>query len=339
MPPAEDDPASWEQTSRISRRTLTGLATAAGSEATGPAGATARPGDEPRSVYPATGAGATGYFSRQAPGRHGPRPETGDAGVRPDSDFTVVLSPVRVTPRDASSGRSPAPGPAEPATGRPGGELPEEGSPAGRSPGSGVPRGDTLDDQPSEEAQSYPPQVTQPARGARPASGAGPGGSRPRSPVEPEPDVGTEPGGRFAGMLLTIAGGLGGIAATLPWSTISDGEESRTFTGLTVGDGRITLMLAVVLMVIGAAHVAGRRSGGTGGSGGSGGTVAMLLGAGVAVFAVMDLVAGPASLSSFRALSANQISVVPASGLVLTLVAGSLACVGGWLLRRGRHGG
>ncbi|AEH09204.1 MULTISPECIES: hypothetical protein [Protofrankia] len=153
--------------------------------------------------------------------------------------------------------------------------------------------------------------------------------------MEPEPGVGAEPGvgGRFAGVLLTVAGGLGGIAATLPWSTISDGEETRTFTGLTVGDGRITLMVAVVLLVIGAAHVSGRRPGGTEAA------VATLLGAGVAVFAVMDLVAGPASLSSFRTLAADQISVAPASGLVLTLVAGLLALVGGWLLRRGRHGG
>ncbi len=338
VPLPGDDPAPWEQTSRIRRRSLTGQAAAAGSEATGSTGTTARPGDEPRSSYPtAATAGTTGYFSRQAPpGRRESRPETGGTGSRSDSDSTVVLSPLRVTPRDTSSGRSPSPGSAEPAAGRPGGDLPEEGPPAGRPPGSGVPRGGTLDDQPSEEAQpSQPSQAARPVKAARSGNGAGPRGSRPRSPVEPEPGVGAEPGvgGRFAGVLLTVAGGLGGIAATLPWSTISDGEETRTFTGLTVGDGRITLMVAVVLLVIGAAHVSGRRPGGTEAA------VATLLGAGVAVFAVMDLVAGPASLSSFRTLAADQISVAPASGLVLTLVAGLLALVGGWLLRRGRHGG
>ncbi|WP_131746383.1 hypothetical protein [Frankia sp. Cppng1_Ct_nod] len=142
--------------------------------------------------------------------------------------------------------------------------------------------------------------------------------------------VATRPrvGGRLGGLLLAAGGCAAGVAAVLPWSTLSSGDETRTFTGLTVGDGRITLMVGAVLLVMGVVRLVGRRTGV------AAATIAVVLGAGVAALAAFDLAMGPPSLAAIRGLSANQFSVVPERGLILTLAAGLVALAGGSLVRR-----
>ncbi|WP_322750021.1 MULTISPECIES: hypothetical protein [unclassified Frankia] len=135
--------------------------------------------------------------------------------------------------------------------------------------------------------------------------------------------------GRLAGLVVCAAGVAAGAGAVLPWSILSSGAETRTFSGLTVGDGRVTMVAGALLVVIGFARVLGRPTGA------ADGLVVRVLAAGVTVLSTMDIVAGPPSLSSFRGLSADQISVVPESGLVLTLVAGLVALAGSVRLRRG----
>ncbi|WP_206443051.1 hypothetical protein, partial [Candidatus Protofrankia californiensis] len=223
--------------------------------------------------------------------------------------------PKSAEPDDAGPAAGPSGG-SRSRSGSSGGSLPDGRTHEGGIPHEDIPDGPLPEDSRSEDAPEATPDTD-------------PHSSASVVLTEPKPDVRD----RLAGMLLAGAGGLGGVAAGLPWSRLSDGEDTRTFTGLAVGDGRITLVVAVVLLVIGVARVLGRRSGAADAA------VAMVLGAGVAVFAVMDLVAGPPSLSSFRTLSADQISVVPAPGLVLTLVAGLISLAGGWLLRGVRPAG
>ncbi len=135
--------------------------------------------------------------------------------------------------------------------------------------------------------------------------------------------------GRFVGLLVGAAGVALGAGAVLPWSIVSSGAETRTFSGLTVGDGRVTVIAGALLIVIGFARVLGRSTGA------ADGMVVRVLAAGVTVLSTMDIVAGPPSLSSFRGLSADQISVVPESGVVLTLAAALVALAGSWWLRPG----
>ncbi|WP_239373452.1 hypothetical protein, partial [Frankia sp. Cj5] len=168
----------------------------------------------------------------------------------------------------------------------------------------------------------------------------------PASGVAAEPPLGIERGivdpdwavppprparaGRLAGLVVGTAGAVTGAGAVLPWSTLSSGAETRTFSGLTVGDGRVTLVVGVVLLMIGFARLFGRPAGA------ADGVVARVLAAGVTVLSTMDIIAGPPPLASFRGISADQMSVVPGPGVVLTLVAGLVALVGSWLLRPAR---
>jgi hypothetical protein len=127
--------------------------------------------------------------------------------------------------------------------------------------------------------------------------------------------------------VLVLASAVAGIAALLPWSRLSSGGETRTFTGLAVGDGRVTFLLAVALVVIGLARLAHRPLPG------ADVLAARLLTAILAAVAGSDLVLGPPTLSTFRGISADVIEVRPEAGLLVSAGAGVVALLAALLLR------
>ncbi|WP_157472536.1 hypothetical protein [Frankia sp. EAN1pec] len=128
--------------------------------------------------------------------------------------------------------------------------------------------------------------------------------------------------------LLALGGAVAAVAAFLPWSTLTSGDETRTFTGITVGDGRLTLVTGLVMALIGLASLRGRGRR-AGGAGPAGPAADLLVARASALLLVLvsgfDLALGPPSLSSFRAISADVIAVRPQIGVVVTLVAGLVA--------------
>jgi hypothetical protein len=129
--------------------------------------------------------------------------------------------------------------------------------------------------------------------------------------------------------LLFASGFTVSAAAAMRWSTLATGDEQRTFTGLTVGDGRITLVLGLTLAVLGLARLARWRL--TPGDAPLGGVLAGL----VVILAGADLLAGPPTLATFRGISADKIVVRPESGLYLSLAAGAVALLAALALARG----
>ncbi len=118
------------------------------------------------------------------------------------------------------------------------------------------------------------------------------------------------------------------IAAFLPWSTLTSGDETRTFTGLTVGDGRLTLVAGLVLLAAGLAGLRGSAGDAARRPGGgvlAGGTAARLSAVLLVVLSGFDLAFGPPPLSSFRAISADVFELRPEAGVVVTLAAGAVA--------------
>ncbi|ONH31939.1 hypothetical protein [Pseudofrankia asymbiotica] len=139
------------------------------------------------------------------------------------------------------------------------------------------------------------------------------------------------PRGRTASLLLVVAGLAAAGAALAPWSTLATSDEERTFTGLTVGDGRFTVVLGLALTVLGGAGLARRRLSGDGALG-------PLLAALLVVIAGSDLLIGPPTLATFRGISADQIVVDPEAGLYVSLAAGVLALMAALVPRRGARG-
>jgi hypothetical protein len=133
---------------------------------------------------------------------------------------------------------------------------------------------------------------------------------------------------RPVAVLLATAAVVVAVAAVLPWSELSSGDETRTLTGLAVGDGRLTGMLAAVLAWVGCAAAAGRRAFA------ADVVVAQLAAVGVVAVTAFDVVFGPPTMSSVRGISAAQIAVRAEVGVVLSLVAGLVALLAAALLRR-----
>jgi hypothetical protein len=138
------------------------------------------------------------------------------------------------------------------------------------------------------------------------------------------------------GAALAVAVGAVGavIGSALPWSTMSSGDETRSFTGVVVGDGRVVLVLAVCLGAVAVARLLRRPL--------SAGTadilVARLVSGAIIVLAALDRMYGPPTLASFRAVSGDRIAIHPGGGIMLTLASGVVALIGAILLRPPRRG-
>ena len=139
---------------------------------------------------------------------------------------------------------------------------------------------------------------------------------------------------RLAAAVLALAGAVAAGAALLPWSRLSSGDETRTFTGLVAGDGRLTLLLGLALVLIGGRLVLGRAPAAGGGGDGLAARVLALV---LVVVAGFDTAIGPPTLSSFRAISADVIELRPEIGPQVTLAAGVVALVAALRLRPGRR--
>jgi len=137
--------------------------------------------------------------------------------------------------------------------------------------------------------------------------------------------------GRLAGAVLVASGLAAAGAAAAPWSSLATSDEERTFTGLTVGDGRYTVVLGLALVVVGAAALARRRMPGEG-------LLGLVLAALLTLIAGGDLLIGPPTLATFRGISADQIAIDPEAGLYVSLAAGILALLAA-LPRRGARPG
>ncbi len=133
---------------------------------------------------------------------------------------------------------------------------------------------------------------------------------------------------RPAAVLLAVAAAVVAVAAVLPWSELSSGDETRTLTGLAVGDGRLTGLLSVVLAWVGCAAAVGRRAFA------ADVVVARLAAVGVVAVSAFDVAFGPPTLSSVRGISADRIAVGAEVGVVSSLAAGLLALLAAMLLRR-----
>jgi len=164
-----------------------------------------------------------------------------------------------------------------------------------------------------------------------PAGGQPAGGGRARglpSPAAPARQPARLARGRLASLVLLAAGLAAAGAAFAPWSTLATNNERRTFTGLTVGDGRFTVLLGIALAVLGLAGLARRRLSGDG-------FLGVLLAGLLVVIAGSDLLIGPPTLATFRGISADQIAVEPESGLYLSVAAGVLALLAALMPLRG----
>jgi hypothetical protein len=136
--------------------------------------------------------------------------------------------------------------------------------------------------------------------------------------------------------LVALGGLVSGVGAVLPWSELSSGGERRVFSGVTVGDGRLCLLLGASLVACALLGRPGRPPG----------RAARLVPAAAVLAAVIllltaaDYAVGPAPLSSFRGLSADLIRLRPRLGIVVTFLGGVIAQCGValaiWRVRSGR---
>jgi hypothetical protein len=229
------------------------------------------------------------------------------AAIRDDA--TTALP--RVTTRTPEQ---PRPRPAEP---RPALE-PEGSRPAGRT------------DRVVARGASAPPREEPTWPAGRPAE-------RPRAddvqdPASPALVAAPAPQPRerhpLASLLLLVAGTGAAGAATQQWSVLATSDERRVFTGLTVGDGRITLVLGLVLALLAVARLARRRL--TGADGATAAVIAVVL----LVLTGFDLEVGPPALSSFRGISADKIVVQPQTGLYASVGAAVVGLLAALVLAR-----
>ncbi|OAA25399.1 hypothetical protein UG55_102259 [Frankia sp. EI5c] len=147
-------------------------------------------------------------------------------------------------------------------------------------------------------------------------------------PASTDPRAAAVPPRRRDAGLLVLAGGAAAVASFLPWSTLSSGDETRTFTGMTVGDGRLTLVAGLTLLAVGVIWLRGGARPGNWWPGGgvpAGASTARLAALLLTVVSGLDLALGPATLSSFRGISADVFEVRPQVGVGVVLVAGLVA--------------
>jgi hypothetical protein len=191
--------------------------------------------------------------------------------------------------------------------------------PATLAEGQGAPVG-------GDRAESWPPAAEPGQASVDGAAGSGTEGGTGR---EASPRRDDRPGRRPVPALLQVVSGLAVAgAATMRWSTLATSDERRTFTGLVVGDGRITLVLGLGLALLGLARLGRRRltAGDT--------LLGPLLAGVVVVLAAADVLGGPPTLATFQGVSADKIVVRPEVGLYLSLVAGAVALLAALTLAR-----
>ncbi|OHV36389.1 MULTISPECIES: hypothetical protein [Pseudofrankia] len=206
----------------------------------------------------------------------------------------------------------------------------ERGAELGRDADEVPAEGDHGSDESESESESGSGSESGLDGGGRPPAAEQDAGRPARGwlPDPPEAPTARPVRGRMASLTLVVAGLAAAGAALAPWSTLASSDEERTFTGLTVGDGRFTVVLGLALAVLGVAGLARRR---LSGDGPLGPVLAGLL----VVMAGGDLLIGPPTLATFRGISADQIVVRPEAGLYVSLVAGVLALVAALMPRRG----
>ncbi|MCM3884703.1 hypothetical protein [Frankia sp. R82] len=135
---------------------------------------------------------------------------------------------------------------------------------------------------------------------------------------------------RPVAVLAVLVGSIGaGAGSVLPWSSLSDGEQTRKFSGLVVGDGRVVLVLAVGLAAMALARLAYRPFG----AGRADIPFAQLSAGAIVVLTGLDRMYGPPTLASFRAVGNDVITIRPEGGITFTLVSGVLALAGAAALR------
>lgn len=143
--------------------------------------------------------------------------------------------------------------------------------------------------------------------------------------AEPASAVSTPVRVRPVAALAVLVGAIGaGAGSVMPWSSLSDGEQVRQFSGVEVGDGRVVLVLAVALAAVALSRLAYRPFG----AGRVDIVFVRLSAVAIVVLTGLDRMYGPPTLASFRAVSADAIIIAPHSGLTLALVSGVLALAG-----------
>jgi hypothetical protein len=203
---------------------------------------------------------------------------------------------------------------------RPGHPTPSHG-PDARLDGTRV----AVDESADEAVGARPDEAGDDARG---------GGPRPVDEARRADDAVTAvPRRPVTAVLLFAAGVVIAVAATMRWSTLATTDERRAFTGLAVGDGRITLALGLALAVLGLARLA-RRWLAPGSA-----LVGMVLAGLVVLVAGGDLLTGPPTLATFRGISADKIAVRPERGLYVSVAAGAVALLCTLSLPRGGGAG
>ncbi|WP_462203777.1 hypothetical protein [Frankia sp. CcWB3] len=131
-----------------------------------------------------------------------------------------------------------------------------------------------------------------------------------------------------AALMVVLAAVGAGIGSVLPWSEMSSGDETRTFSGLVVGDGRTIGVLAVMLGAIGVGRLVRRPL-----AGAIDVALARIIAVLIVIITALDRIYGPPTLASFRAISADAISIRPQAGITVCLGAGLLALIGAVLLQ------
>jgi hypothetical protein len=169
-----------------------------------------------------------------------------------------------------------------------------------------------------DEQPGYGRPAASPAGRAAPADGV-----LPAEPAAAQPE--TRP---FPSLLLLAAGLAAAGASAMRWSTLATNDEQRTFTGLTIGDGRITLILGLALAVLAAARLAGRRLSS------ADGLVGTVFAAVLVILIGIDLLIGPPTLASFQGISADKIVVRPEVGLFVALAAAAVGLLAAGALAR-----
>ncbi|WP_192029121.1 hypothetical protein [Candidatus Frankia nodulisporulans] len=138
--------------------------------------------------------------------------------------------------------------------------------------------------------------------------------------AEPASAVSTPVRVRPVAALAVLVGAIGaGAGSVMPWSSLSDGEQVRQFSGVEVGDGRVVLVLAVGLAAVALSRLAYRPFG----AGLVDIVFVRLSAVATVVLTGLDRMYGPPTLASFRAVSADAIIIAPRSGLTLAWCRGS----------------
>jgi hypothetical protein len=120
-----------------------------------------------------------------------------------------------------------------------------------------------------------------------------------------------------SGWLLVVGGGLAVLGSILPWSVVTSSRRVLSADGLT-GDGRITILLGLAVVVVGVLALVGRPP------------RPACIGALVAA-AVVVVIAGynAFDLDALGTASDQMASLEMGHGLLITAIGGTVAVVGG----------